>query len=174
MTFFNLKELEKLAPSKGLHGMQVKEILTCLCDDSKVSSEKIGSGMFFWSFPGAALRDMRRKKEENDKKIEDLHQQESELKEKFEIAKKLNNSEERARSVLAEEKVKVEKEQAAAQTYLTELQQRDGSLVCTLYIPLMVVHNYRHDMQLASILTGRSCALTQIIVNFCTSSCGKK
>ncbi|KAJ8076430.1 Meiotic nuclear division protein 1 [Marasmius tenuissimus] len=50
--FYQLKELEKLAPKmKGIVSQSVKEILQSLVDDGLVQADKIGSSNFFWSFP---------------------------------------------------------------------------------------------------------------------------
>ncbi|KDQ57633.1 hypothetical protein JAAARDRAFT_130220, partial [Jaapia argillacea MUCL 33604] len=50
--FFQLKELEKLGPKlKGIVSQTVKEVLQSLVDDGLVSSDKVGSSNFFWSFP---------------------------------------------------------------------------------------------------------------------------
>ncbi|TFK53579.1 meiotic nuclear division protein 1 [Heliocybe sulcata] len=50
--FFQLKELEKLGPKmKGIVSQSVKEVLQSLVDDGHVSSDKVGSSNFFWSFP---------------------------------------------------------------------------------------------------------------------------
>ncbi|KAF8532502.1 meiotic nuclear division protein 1 [Gautieria morchelliformis] len=57
--FYQLKELEKLAPKmKGIVSQSVKEVLQSLVDDGLVQSDKVGSSNFFWSFPsqrGAAI-----------------------------------------------------------------------------------------------------------------------
>ncbi|KAK7045596.1 Meiotic nuclear division protein 1 [Paramarasmius palmivorus] len=50
--FYQLKELEKLAPKhKGIVAQSVKEVLQSLVDDGLVQMDKIGSSNFFWSFP---------------------------------------------------------------------------------------------------------------------------
>ncbi|KAJ1305757.1 hypothetical protein OPQ81_010487 [Rhizoctonia solani] len=52
--FYQLKELEKLAPKmKGIVSQSVKEVLQSLVDDNLVQMDKIGSSNFFWSFPSA-------------------------------------------------------------------------------------------------------------------------
>ncbi|KAI9137181.1 meiotic nuclear division protein 1 [Paraphysoderma sedebokerense] len=50
--FFQLKDLEKLAPkNKGIVAQTVKEVLQSLVDDNMVTAEKIGISNYFWSFP---------------------------------------------------------------------------------------------------------------------------
>ncbi|EPZ35975.1 meiotic nuclear division protein 1 [Rozella allomycis CSF55] len=53
--FFQLKELEKIAPKqKGIVMQSVKEVLQALVDDNLVQGEKIGTSNYFWSFPSSA------------------------------------------------------------------------------------------------------------------------
>lgn len=48
---FSMKELEKLGSKRGVHAMQVPEIIKGLCDDGLVDCDKIGGGNFFWALP---------------------------------------------------------------------------------------------------------------------------
>lgn len=51
--FFTLKELEKIAAKeKGIVAQAVKDVLQTLVDDGLVKSEKIGTSVYFWTFPG--------------------------------------------------------------------------------------------------------------------------
>nr|KAJ3418961.1 Meiotic nuclear division protein 1 [Polyrhizophydium stewartii] len=62
--FFNLKELEKIAPkSKGIIEKSVKEVVESLVNDGIVQTEKIGSSNYFWSFPGAEAHQIRKRLE---------------------------------------------------------------------------------------------------------------
>lgn len=46
------QELEKIAPKeKGITMQSVKEVVQSLVDDHQVDSEKIGTSIYFWSFP---------------------------------------------------------------------------------------------------------------------------
>ncbi|MCJ1385227.1 hypothetical protein MMC17_008348 [Xylographa soralifera] len=50
-TAHTLKELEKALPSvASINGMQVKEYMQALSDESQIRVEKIGSGNWYWSF----------------------------------------------------------------------------------------------------------------------------
>lgn len=50
---FQLKDLEKLGPqAKGITMQSVKGIVQELVDDGLVESEKVGTMVYFWSFPG--------------------------------------------------------------------------------------------------------------------------
>ncbi|XP_026321398.1 meiotic nuclear division protein 1 homolog [Hyposmocoma kahamanoa] len=60
--FFQLKELEKIAPKeKGITMQSVKEVVQSLVDDHLVDSEKIGTSIYFWSFPSKAKTAKKRK-----------------------------------------------------------------------------------------------------------------
>ena len=52
---YNLKEVEKLGAKKGIVEQSIKDVNQGLVDDGKVSTEKIGSGNFYWSFPSQQL-----------------------------------------------------------------------------------------------------------------------
>lgn len=53
----NIKDLEKALPSiASINSMQVKDYIQALSDDSKIHVEKIGSGNWYWSFPGEARK----------------------------------------------------------------------------------------------------------------------
>ncbi|KAF2499801.1 meiotic nuclear division protein 1 [Lophium mytilinum] len=53
----SIKDLEKALPSvASINGMQVKDYLQALSDDSKIRVEKIGSGNWYWSFPSEEKR----------------------------------------------------------------------------------------------------------------------
>lgn len=57
MGVYTLKELEKLLPSVGsINGMQVKDYLQALQDESQIRVEKIGSGNWYWSFKSDAKK----------------------------------------------------------------------------------------------------------------------
>ncbi|WBY59972.1 meiotic nuclear division protein 1 [Plasmodium yoelii yoelii] len=47
-SFFILKELEALAPKKGIRSIFVKDLIQQLIDDNKIKSEKVGSQNVFW------------------------------------------------------------------------------------------------------------------------------
>ncbi|XP_072944725.1 meiotic nuclear division protein 1 homolog [Epargyreus clarus] len=75
--FFQLKELEKIAPKeKGITMQSVKEVIQSLVDDHLVDTEKIGTSVYFWSFPSKAknakkrkLLDLQNELEETSKKL---------------------------------------------------------------------------------------------------------
>lgn len=87
--FFQLKELEKISKEKGLIQNQVKEILQSLVDDGTVESDKIGSTLFYWSFPAKRI-------EENRKKGDELKTLNNSLKDKADALREALNEKEEA------------------------------------------------------------------------------
>ncbi|KZC10059.1 PREDICTED: meiotic nuclear division protein 1 homolog [Dufourea novaeangliae] len=68
--FFTLKELEKIAPKeKGIVVQSVKDVLQALVDDGLVRSEKIGTSVYFWTFPGENITAIEQRISEASKKI---------------------------------------------------------------------------------------------------------
>ncbi|XP_063243353.1 meiotic nuclear division protein 1 homolog [Bacillus rossius redtenbacheri] len=62
--FFQLKELEKIAPKeKGITVQSVKDVLQSLVDDDLVDSEKIGTSIYYWSYPNKSVNAKRRRTE---------------------------------------------------------------------------------------------------------------
>jgi predicted transcriptional regulator len=48
-----LQELEKIAPKqKGIIAQAVKDVVQGLVDDGLVESERIGTSIYYWSYPG--------------------------------------------------------------------------------------------------------------------------
>lgn len=62
--FYSLKDLEKMAKYKGMMQNQVKDILQELLDDALVDSIKIGSSLFYWSFPNKTQKTKLQKRDE--------------------------------------------------------------------------------------------------------------
>ncbi|XP_026495755.2 meiotic nuclear division protein 1 homolog [Vanessa tameamea] len=71
--FFQLKELEKIAPKeKGITMQSVKEVIQGLVDDHLVDSEKIGTSIYFWSFPSKTKNIKKRKLHDTQNEFEDV------------------------------------------------------------------------------------------------------
>ncbi|EDQ87873.1 uncharacterized protein MONBRDRAFT_26904 [Monosiga brevicollis MX1] len=85
---WQLKEVEKIcAKEKGITSMAIKDVLQSLVDDNMVHVEKIGTSNYYWAFPseGAAIRG--NKKDDYNKKIQELHRREAAAKEGLEAAR---------------------------------------------------------------------------------------
>uniref|UniRef100_A0A6G4ZYJ8 Meiotic nuclear division protein 1 homolog n=1 Tax=Rhipicephalus microplus TaxID=6941 RepID=A0A6G4ZYJ8_RHIMP len=69
---FQLKDLEKIGPKeKGVIAQAVKDVVQSLVDDGLVDSEKIGTSVYFWSFPSKAVSTRKRKIDELKTKVEE-------------------------------------------------------------------------------------------------------
>ncbi|XP_075542556.1 meiotic nuclear division protein 1 homolog isoform X2 [Dermacentor variabilis] len=70
---FQLKDLEKIGPKeKGVIAQAVKDVVQSLVDDGLVDSEKIGTSVYFWSFPSKAVSTRKRKLDELKTKVDDV------------------------------------------------------------------------------------------------------
>lgn len=70
--FFLLKELEKIAPKeKGIVAQSVKDVVQSLVDDDLVDTDKIGTSVYFWSFPSKATQNRKRKMGQVDERMEE-------------------------------------------------------------------------------------------------------
>ncbi|XP_022822975.1 meiotic nuclear division protein 1 homolog [Spodoptera litura] len=98
--FFQLKELEKIAPKeKGITMQSVKEVVQNLVDDHLVDSEKIGTSIYFWSFPSKAKNAKKRK-------VQDLQNEIDECTKKLKKTEDLIASESVGREI-CEERTKI-------------------------------------------------------------------
>lgn len=71
--FFQMKELEKIAPKqKGVIAQSVKEVTQSLVDDGLVECEKIGTFVCYWAFPSKALQSRKRKISQLEESVKDL------------------------------------------------------------------------------------------------------
>ncbi|ORX97534.1 meiotic nuclear division protein 1 [Basidiobolus meristosporus CBS 931.73] len=85
--FFQLKELEKIAPkTKGIVMQSVKDVLQSLVDDNLVTAEKIGTSNYFWSFPSTALQSRKRKIDDLTDELQSLTKKHEELQKGIEEA----------------------------------------------------------------------------------------
>ncbi|WKX91482.1 hypothetical protein Q1695_009932 [Nippostrongylus brasiliensis] len=71
--FFQMKELEKIAPKqKGVIAQSVKEVTQSLVDDGLVECEKIGTFVCYWAFPSKALQTRRTKIKKLEESIREM------------------------------------------------------------------------------------------------------
>ncbi|CAL7935068.1 unnamed protein product [Xylocopa violacea] len=68
--FFTLKELERIAPKEqGIVMQSVKDVVQALVDDGLLRAEKIGTTIFYWTFPGENITALEQRISEATKKI---------------------------------------------------------------------------------------------------------
>ncbi|XP_071547601.1 meiotic nuclear division protein 1 homolog [Panulirus ornatus] len=71
--FFQLKELEKIAPKeKGVISQAVKDVVQSLVDDSMVDTDKIGTCVYFWAFPSKAISTRKRKIDDLNGRLQEM------------------------------------------------------------------------------------------------------
>ncbi|XP_046389925.1 meiotic nuclear division protein 1 homolog [Ischnura elegans] len=61
LEFYQLKELEKIAPKqKGIISQSVKDVIQSLVDDGLVDTDKIGTSVYYWSYPSKTRKTKER------------------------------------------------------------------------------------------------------------------
>ena len=83
---YQLKEIEKLAPKKGVISQSVKEVVNGLVADNLLETDKIGSSTYFWIFTDKLTT---QKKAKMDKLIQTVKELKSR---KADLAKKISAS----------------------------------------------------------------------------------
>lgn len=87
--FFQMKELEKIAPKqKGIVPQSVKEVTQLLVDEGLVECEKIGTFVCYWAFPSQAAVIRKKQLENLDEGIANAESKLEEVKADIEKAKK--------------------------------------------------------------------------------------
>lgn len=82
---FQLKELEKVAPrTTGIAQQGIKDVLQKLLDDGVVDTAKIGSSVFYWSYPGRSKNEKIMKLQQLQKQLTDLEVQVAKCKQEIE------------------------------------------------------------------------------------------
>lgn len=82
--FFQLKELEKIAPKeKGIVQGSVKDVIQSLVDDGMVDTDKIGTSVYFWAFPSKAANTKKQKLFHLESRHVELQKLKSDLEEKL-------------------------------------------------------------------------------------------
>lgn len=83
--FFQLKELEKIAPKeKGIVQGSVKDVVQSLVDDGMIDTDKIGTSVYFWAFPSKASNSKKQKLAELEKYSQELKIRRKEAESKLE------------------------------------------------------------------------------------------
>lgn len=80
---FNLKELEKIGPKKGVIVQAVKDVNQSLVDDNLVETDKIGIGTFFWALPSMGLQTRENLLKNIDNQMEAQKKKNEELRERL-------------------------------------------------------------------------------------------
>ncbi|KRH93506.1 mnd1, Protein involved in meiotic recombination/predicted coiled-coil protein [Pseudoloma neurophilia] len=70
---FSLKELEKLGGKVGLRSNLIKDLITELVNDNKISCDKIGISLYYWRFPVTKDVELAKLEMENEKNKQELN-----------------------------------------------------------------------------------------------------
>ncbi|XP_058803592.1 meiotic nuclear division protein 1 homolog isoform X2 [Phymastichus coffea] len=101
--FYTLKELETLVPKEcGLAAQVVKDVLQTLVDEGLVHSDKIGTAVYFWSFPGEKIPAIEKEIAETGKKILMLETKLGKLKCDIEIEEANQTDYEKTKALITE------------------------------------------------------------------------
>ncbi|ANQ10210.1 Uncharacterized protein PCOAH_00044990 [Plasmodium coatneyi] len=104
-SFFILKELEALAPKKGIRSLFVKDLLQQLVDDNKVKSEKVGAQNIYWVLKTEEASTLQNSYQEMKEKKEEYEENARREKEGYEeFANSLSISQDQLRDKLEEAK----------------------------------------------------------------------
>uniref|UniRef100_A0A6U4KZ14 Meiotic nuclear division protein 1 homolog n=1 Tax=Phaeomonas parva TaxID=124430 RepID=A0A6U4KZ14_9STRA len=119
---FNLKEIEKLASAKGVVEKTVKDVNKGLVDDNEVDAEKIGSGMFFWSFPSKKFQQLQTQIQNHQDEIDNCESQIASIEKQLEIERRTRPPSESRKRKLAElgELQELDKKQRVQEEALAE------------------------------------------------------
>ncbi|CAK9813593.1 Meiotic nuclear division protein 1 homolog [Anthophora plagiata] len=130
--FFTLKELEKIAPKeKGIVVQSVKDVLQALVDDGLVRSEKIGTSVYFWTFPGENITAVEHRISEATKKIVEAEFKLQKLREACEREKVGKEDTEERQALLQElEELKVKENQLKLQ--ITKFSDADPEAIAKI------------------------------------------
>ncbi|KAF8367043.1 hypothetical protein PRIPAC_84872, partial [Pristionchus pacificus] len=123
--FFQLKELEKIAPKeKGVISQSVKEVTQLLVDEGFVECEKIGTFVCYWAFPTKASQMRQKRLDDLSNKIEDVKKKIEEGREQLKqeaMGKETDNERDKLKTELEE----VKQVQLNLQNDLKALQKYD-------------------------------------------------
>ncbi|XP_056647628.1 meiotic nuclear division protein 1 homolog [Diorhabda sublineata] len=101
--FFQLKELEKLAPkAKGIVANSVKDVIKQLVEDGLVDTDKIGTSIYYWAFPSKSLTTRKKQLEKITAELEEVTEKLKIIDNTLEASKGKEEDEEKCKKVLEE------------------------------------------------------------------------
>lgn len=87
LEFYQAKDLEKPAKEKGIPAKLIPELLKALVEEDLIDSDKIGSSVFYWSFPNKIRKVKSQQLEQLNAKKQELHDKVTKLEAKLESQK---------------------------------------------------------------------------------------
>ncbi|XP_065218111.1 meiotic nuclear division protein 1 homolog [Planococcus citri] len=126
--FYQLKELEKIAPKeKGIIVQSVKDIVQGLVDDGLVDSDKIGTSVYYWSYPSKALNAKKRKLDELNTKTEEVTKKLKETEKQVET-EKVGKDDSEERGIIIQELEALTKKEDELRKKLQQYKDNDPEL----------------------------------------------
>ncbi|KAK4021967.1 hypothetical protein OUZ56_007454 [Daphnia magna] len=123
--FFQLKELEKIAPKeKGIVQGTVKDVLQSLVDDGMVDTDKIGTSVYFWAFPSKATNTKKQKLMQLENSTQEAKKLRADVEAKL-AKKKTGQQDEEKREKLQVELKKAQEKNTALKSSLKEFHELD-------------------------------------------------
>ncbi|CAM6099697.1 unnamed protein product [Calypogeia fissa] len=126
-SFFQLKDLEKLGPKKGVISQSVKDVVQNLVDDNLVFKDKVGTSVYFWSLPSTAGNQLTTMRKKLEGELESATNREAELEKEVETSRKGREDSSERESALMLLK-KLQKEHKALQEELDTYTGNDPAL----------------------------------------------
>ncbi|KAI8057555.1 meiotic nuclear division protein 1, partial [Gilbertella persicaria] len=117
--FYQLKDVEKMGPKKGVVAQSVKEVLMSLVDDGLVVTDKIGTSNYFWSYPSEALKAKTNRLKDLQQKVNKENERKTKLEKSIEEAQQDRQPSDKREQVLSE----LEQLEQEAKALLKEIQQ---------------------------------------------------
>eukprot|EP01067_Filipodium_phascolosomae_P009662 Filipodium_phascolosomae@DN8809_c0_g1_i1.p1 len=124
---FILKELERIAASRGIVVQAVKEVVQSLVDDSLVRVDKVGSQNVYWALPSEAFVIRENKIRQINEEIQNLHHLIKENERRVAVLKE-ERGDNNIRLVIKAETATLEKEIGQLRLQIEALQKKDPKL----------------------------------------------
>ncbi|XP_046752490.1 meiotic nuclear division protein 1 homolog [Diprion similis] len=130
--FFQLKDLEKIAPKeKGIVAQSVKDVVQALVDDGLIDTDKIGTSIYFWAFPGKNIKLTEKNIEEANQKIFEAEMKIAKISEEI-LREKVEKEDSIERQKLIQEVTKLQRRETKLQKELAEHMANDPEEVAEL------------------------------------------
>ncbi|XP_044738117.1 meiotic nuclear division protein 1 homolog [Chrysoperla carnea] len=127
--FFQLKELEKIAPKeKGIIAQSVKDVIQSLVDDGLIDTDKIGTSVYYWAYPSKAKHIRKRKLEELNEKLDESRKKLKTLSEKVDLSK-VDREESSERKNVLEEMTILEAEELVLNKEIQKYKDNDPEVL---------------------------------------------
>ncbi|KAL7305770.1 meiotic nuclear division protein 1 homolog [Trichogramma pretiosum] len=129
--FFTLKELESNLPKEcGIIQQAVQSVLQALVDDGLVHSDKIGTSVYFWSFPGEKIPQLENQIAECGKNIMVLESKLERL--KLEVQKEEKNEDFEKTKLLIQEIEELTSKESELKKQISKFSDADPEVIAEI------------------------------------------